>query len=174
MKADVSINEEVRERPIVLWWKRKAVACVSERSPEVCPWQEHFSLRLSDDEEHRSASCSRLTEARSEQQLSGQPRSLFLSVSKDAVCLCLKSGAVSDFHADVRLEQAGDFWGFLMSPSLLVCGFQHQSRAATWAQLREDSVKTATPTGHLLWSHVMMPLLFSSLSFLVHGQQTSL
>lgn len=66
-------------------------------------------LRLSDDEEHRSASCSRLTEARSEQQLSGQPRSLFLSVSKDAVCLCLKSGAVSDFHADVRLEQAGDF-----------------------------------------------------------------
>lgn len=52
---------------------------------------------------------------------------------------------------------------------------QHQSKAATWVQLREDSVKTATPTGHLLWPHVIMPLLFySSLSFLVHGQQTSL
>lgn len=169
MKADISIkwrSDRAADCPLV-----EEKTCVSERSPEVCPWQERFSLRLSDDEEHRSASCWLKLVQR--QQLSGQPRSLFLSVSKDAVCLCLKSGAVSDFHADVRLEQAADFWGFLMNPSLLVCGFKHQTRAATWVQLREDSVKAATPTGHLLWSHVITPLLFcSSLSFLVHGQQT--
>lgn len=90
--------------------------------------------------------------------------------------------SVSEVWSRFRLScwcLADDFWGFLMNQSLLVCGktinIKHQSKAATWVQLREDSVKTATPTGHLLWPHVIMPLLFySSLSFLVHGQQTSL
>lgn len=152
MKADVSIkwrSERAADRPLV----EEAVACVSERSPEVCPWQERFSLRLSDDEEHRSASCSRLTEARSEQQLSGQPRSLFLSVSKDAVCLCLKSGAVSDFHADVRLEQAGDFWGFLLLcwfvDSNIKAGQQHEpsSEKTQWKQRH----LLDTYCGHMWW-----------------------
>lgn len=170
MKADVSIK-----------WSERAADCplVEEKSCGLCFWTKPRGLSMTGTLQSealwwwRAPLCFMFTSDWSSFRAAAlrstsQPFSL-------AVCLCLKSGAVSDFHADVWLEQAGDFWGFLMNQSLLVCGFKHQSKAATWVQLREDSVKTATPTGHLLWPHVIMPLLFySSLSFLVHGQQTSL